>query len=751
MIEAQGKSNFMRFFMLKYVFILFVLFIGISQQGMSEPGIQVRQKNTSLVINDLPSADPQKMQVKRLYPQLRFRKPIFLGEIPDGSKRLFVAQQNGVIYTFDKRKNATSSDRQIFLDIRSQVRHAGEQGLLGVAFDPDYKSNGVFYVHYSCISTNPGSSRISRFTNKNPASNNPSIDSEKVILEVEQPFSNHNGGMIAFGPDKMLYISLGDGGSGGDPQGHGQNTKTLLGNILRIDVRSRPDRGLQYKIPRDNPFFNSGPDGSQTRKEIYAYGLRNVWRFSFDRQHNFLMAADVGQNALEEINVIESGKNYGWNIMEGDRCFFLSPNCDTEGLTFPIATYGRNEGISVTGGYVYYGTKTPDLFGVYLYTDYISGKVWGLKYNGSRATDVFTVVENSGIRVSSFGQDLEGEIYLLDHSGGGLYQLENTTPRESDFPVKLSEIPALLAAGKGQDQTNLGIIPYRPISVLWSDGLTKSRFMALPDLLQMNFTMADGYTFPEKTVLIKNFNLLTDERNPKSEKVIETRLLYKRNGRWHGFSYEWNAEGTDALLLTDDKIKTFNIKDKNGRTKKFKHLYPSRNQCFFCHSPKAKSILGITTPLLNHDFKYPESQITSNQLETLNFIQMFQEGLPQPPEKLPKMPNPYDPKASLQDRARSYLAINCGTCHRPKGPTPARFDLRWETPNEQMGVIGVEPERGDLGISDALLVAKGKPEKSLLYLRMISNEEGVVMPPLGRFQVDKRGSKLIKEWIQNLE
>ncbi|MDA1280663.1 MAG: PQQ-dependent sugar dehydrogenase, partial [Chloroflexi bacterium] len=266
-----------------------------------------------------------------------------------------------------------------FLDISARVSTQGnEEGLLGLAFHPAYASNGYFFVYYSAA--NPRRSVLSRFT----VSANPEIAdpvSETIILEVPQPFSNHNGGSLVFGPDGYLYLGLGDGGSGGDPQGHGQNPTTLLGSIIRIDVDTTSNT-KKYGIPAGNPFATS-PDGpNDPRPEIWAYGLRNPWRFSFDRTSGDLWVGDVGQNAWEEVNVVESGGNYGWNILEGKHCFEPSSNCNPTGTILPITEYSHSGGnCSVTGGHVSRSSAIPELTGVYLYADYCSGRIWGLRTN----------------------------------------------------------------------------------------------------------------------------------------------------------------------------------------------------------------------------------------------------------------------------------------------------------------------------------------------------------------------------------
>ena len=309
--------------------------------------------------------------VENAFPNLTLNKPVGLYHAGDGTNRLFVVEQPGLIRWF--ANDPSESSAQVFLDIDSIVGSGSERGLLGLAFHPEHSENGYFYVNYT---NNSGNTVIARYKVDENNLNQANEDSAFIILEVNQPYSNHNGGQIGFGPDDYLYVSFGDGGSGGDPQVNGQNLQTLLGSIIRIDV-DNPSDGLNYSIPVDNPFLGN----SDARDEIYAYGLRNTWRFSWDSETELLWGADVGQNAWEEINIIESGLNYGWNTMEGDHCFPPSANCDQNNLELPIWEYSHADGCSITGGFVYRGNEMPSLIGQYIYGDYCTGRIWALDYD----------------------------------------------------------------------------------------------------------------------------------------------------------------------------------------------------------------------------------------------------------------------------------------------------------------------------------------------------------------------------------
>jgi glucose/arabinose dehydrogenase len=340
-----------------------------------------------------------------------FNKPLYLTHA--GDNRLFVVEQAGVIQVLEKDGSLTDTP---FLDIRDRVGSTQlEQGLLGLAFPPNYAESGAFFVNYTDMS---GNSHISRFLVDQGDPNRANPDSETILLSYEQPFPNHNGGQLAFGPDGYLYIGIGDGGSANDPFGNGQNPDTLLGTILRLDV---DPSSSSYAIPETNPFV----DNANRLDEIWAWGLRNPWRFSFDRTTGDLFIADVGQNLWEEVNFQPAsspgGENYGWNIMEGIHCF-MNETCDNTGLIMPVFEYSHQEGCSITGGYMYRGSENQDLYGNYFAADFCQGNIWRL-YPDESGTWTSAMVYDSPYVFSSFGEDASGEIYILDHNGGSIYKI----------------------------------------------------------------------------------------------------------------------------------------------------------------------------------------------------------------------------------------------------------------------------------------------------------------------------------------
>lgn len=348
------------------------------------------------------------------FPNLTFNQPVGLYSPKDGTNRLFVVEQLGAIRVFNNSATATSSS--VFLDISSRIVYSGEQGLLGLAFHPNYTSNGYFYVDY--VANNPLRTVISRFTVSPTNPNQTQSDSEFVLLEINQPYSNHKGGQLAFGPDGYLYIGMGDGGSAGDPLGNGQNRAVLLGKILRIDVNT-PSAGRNYTIPPDNPFKGNTLG---YKEEIYAYGFRNPWRFSFDPQTGRLWVGDVGQDREEEIDLVEKGKNYGWNIMEGTLTY---AGGNQTGLELPVWEYDHSQGNAIIGGYVYYGVALTQLLGAYVYGDYGSGRIWALTLNSTDGAATNTLLTDSTLSISSFGVDANGEIYICAFDGK-IYKFNQT-------------------------------------------------------------------------------------------------------------------------------------------------------------------------------------------------------------------------------------------------------------------------------------------------------------------------------------
>ena len=674
------------------------------------------------------------------FPGLNFPAAIFVGAVP-GENRLVAVQQSGFVRVFTDDAAAASST--LLLDVSGRISFSGEKGLLGLAFDPDFVSNRYLYVHQSMAGTSsPGVehvSRISRFT-WDAGTDAVSLGSEKVILEIDQPYVNHNAGMLAFGPDGYLYIALGDGGNGGDPQNTAQTTSNLLGSMLRIDVHPANPADA-YEVPVDNPFVGQ----AGFLPEIYAYGLRNPFRFSFDRGTGRLWVGDVGQRTREEIGIIEAGENHGWRVYEGNLPFDDSSNSlPTSAFTFPVLDYGRSEGRAVIGGYVYRGSRVPSLQGRYLYGDNVTGNIWALDWDAASRTVLANELIANTPGITSFGEDTSGDLHVVT-GGGAIYQfraLTGGTP--TDPPPRLSETGLFTSLATLTPAS--GLIEYELNQPFWSDGTVKRRWIGLPDGERIGFDATGAWSFPTGTVIVKHFEIALTEGDPNSQRRLETRLLVNRDDGWRGFTYRWNSTGTEADLLTGRETETISVALAAGGSADQLYEYPSRTDCLGCHTDVAGFALGVRTRQLNREFPYPAA--TDNQLRSWNNIGLFSADIGAA-DAYAAYPALDDSSVALAARARTYLDVNCAQCHQPGGPAPTSLDLRFDTAIADMGVLDRVPEAGDLGVADARVVAPGERARSVLWLRM-STLDAERMPTLGSHKVDEAALGVIGDWIDSL-
>jgi uncharacterized repeat protein (TIGR03806 family) len=666
------------------------------------------------------------------FQNLTFTSPVLMIQAPGDASKWYVVEQHGIVRTFANVDNTSATTS--FIDISGRVVDGGEAGLLGMAFDPNFASTARVYLSYTAAASGGGvlQSRISRFTMSGAVLN---PGSEEVLLTIAQPYTNHNGGNIAFGPDGFLYAGFGDGGSGGDPENRAQNRTTLLGKMLRIDVSGNG----AYVIPPDNPFVSansarcqSGTSGSTAIcGEIYAYGFRNPWRWSFDRAATSadLWVGDVGQGAWEEVDRVERGGNYGWRFREGAHCFNPSTNCPTTAngapLIDPVGEYGHNLGISITGGYVYRGSAIASLTGRFVFADFGSGRVFTLLPDTSGKLQLQQLLQQ-GVQVSSFGQGNDGELYVVDYQGKLFKLVPGSSTPSNPIKTLLSQTGCFDAANPTQPAAAL--IPYAPNAPFWSDGASKARWMAVPDgkTITVNGTTGD-WDFPSGTVLVKNFAL--------SGNLIETRLFMRHSdtNNWGGYTYRWNSAHTDATLVQGGLVATIGGQD---------WVYPSEAQCLQCHTAAAGGSLGLETRQLNSTFTYPSTGRSANQVDTLEAIGMFTAA----PPRLAVIPDPADTAQALSDRARAYLHTNCSQCHRLNGGTPVNLDLQYSTAIGSTNTCNANPASGDLGISGAKVIAPGDATHSVLYLRM-SRRDANQMPPVASHRVDTDGAALLQQWI----
>ncbi|AEB30280.1 soluble aldose sugar dehydrogenase yliI precursor [Carnobacterium sp. 17-4] len=406
-----------------------VIFVGACAQ--TEDTNQIPSSESNSVVESFPesksessstnetqnsdSFEPLNYELVEAYPNLTFDQPLHYTTANEATNRIFVVERTGKIKVFENDREATEA--KVFVDLTTKIDSSGqEKGLLGLAFHPEFAENGYFYVNY----TTEENTMIARFSADPDTLTEGDLASEEILMEFAQPYPNHNGGHLAFGPEGYLYIATGDGGSSGDPQDNAQDLTKIYGKLLRIDVNSA-NGDKKYSIPEDNPYAGNTANYAE---EIYAYGLRNPWKFSFDEERELLWAADVGQNAMEEINIIEKGQNYGWNIMEGTLQYEASDTGNEEELKEPIWEYDHTLGQSITGGYTYYGQENPSLNGIYIYGDFISGKIWGLWLGEGEQVENKELTDTD-LMISSFGVDEKGELMIVDFNGK-LYKLEET-------------------------------------------------------------------------------------------------------------------------------------------------------------------------------------------------------------------------------------------------------------------------------------------------------------------------------------
>ncbi len=701
-------------------------------------GLDARPSNTTCLAGEAPAQNVS-IAAQRAFPNLTFQFPLGMHQAPGDSSRWFVIEQAGRIRVFQNVPNVSAT--QTFIDISARVRAVGEGGLLGMAFHPNFPANPRVYLSYT--TGNPQFvSRISEFrTTDGGQTLDPA--SEQILLTINQPFTNHNGGHIAFSPvDGHLYIGIGDGGGANDdfpPIGNGQNLQTLLGKMLRIDVNGTQGT-LRYRIPADNPYATNAAcstgAGSQPCAEIYAYGFRNPWKFSFDRVTGDLWVGDVGQDQWEEVNRVVRGGNYGWRCREGANPF--NSNCGpAQNLLDPVAEYSHANGSSVTGGYVYRGNSIPSLVGRYVFGDFgSSGRIWHIP-NTTQPTLRVTTGLDTGIAVVAFGEGVDGELYFINIGSGTLHRIVAGTggggggTGGGTIPSQLSATGCVNPSNATQPAS--GLIPYAPNAPFWSDDASKTRYVALPNGQNITVGSDGDWDFPNGSVLVKNFAI--------GSRLVETRLFMRHtNGNWGGYTYEWNTAGTDATRVVGGK--TVQVAGQSW-------VFPSEAQCFECHTQASGRSLGLETAQLNGNLLYAATNRTANQIVTLNAIGTLSPPITATPASLPSMPDPYGSAGTAAERARAWLHTNCSHCHRPGGGTPTSLDLRYTTSLAQTNACDIAPQAGDLGIANARLIAPGSAARSIVVARS-NRRDAAAMPPLASTRVDTAGVAVLSNWINAL-
>lgn len=630
---------------------------------------------------------------------------------PPAGQHWYVLERSGRVLRF--RDLPDTGQLTEVIDLAAEVDPQGDGGLVALAFHPRFEENGQLFLSYTARGGTVNRSRvIAMSTRDGGATFSPATRRLVFDFDQDNPWRIHLNADMRFGPDGFLYVGFGDGSPMGDPLGRAQNPLDYRGKILRVDV----DGGEPYRIPPDNPFV--GREGAL--EEVYALGLRNPWRFSFDRKSGHLWAGDVGAYTWEEINRIPAGGNLGWSIREGSRCLG-GTQCASVGLVSPVAEYGHDgQAASVVGGFVYHGSAIPSLAGRYLFADYVRGDVWALG-----VSDVPELIARTARRIVSFAEEPNGEPLVIDFSSGEILRLEPAAPASELVAERLSETGCFLASDPRR--TAPGLVPYQVRVPFWSDGADKQRFLALPDGSRATIQPDGRIALPTGSVLVKQFLL--------AGRPVETRLMMKyRDGHWAGYSYAWDLDGREARLAPESAVL---VRDWGGVA----WSYPTRAQCLACHTQDRG--LGLEVAQLDPAWPRGEAQVATS-LSNLKERGLLEGAVPAVP-RLPRV----DGKAPLAQRARAYLHVNCAICHTRDGPTPVDMDLRFNTPLADTRLCGVAPTVGDLGVARAVRLAPGAPQRSVLVLRMRARGRDH-MPPIGPQQTDDDGAALVEAWIRGM-
>lgn len=699
-------------------------------------GLQKRVLWTASTIRGTPDPPPP-YQVVVAFPHLKFKQPIEITGAP-GLDRLFVAEASGQVYSYPNKPRAEKTD--LCLDLVEKEPRT----IYGMTFHPKFEENRYVFVCYTLgglfANVGPEGTRVSRF--RMAELDPPRIDPKTEKILITWRAGGHNGGCVKFGPDGYLYISTGDGPAAQPDGDHtGQDLTDLRASILRIDV-NHPDKGRAYGIPADNPFVKL----AGARPEVWAYGFRNPWRMSFDPFTGDLLVGDVGWELWEWIVRAEPGGNYGWSVMEGR--FPVNPDRKRGPTPIlpPLKDHDHSEAVSITGGIVYRGNRLPELTGAYIYGDFGTTKIWGLRYEKNEIT-WFQELMTSKLKISSFGEDNAGELYILDYeTTKQIYRLVRNpaSGKKSSFPRKLSETGIFSSLESGEPAP--GVIPYSIRASLWSDHVVAERFLALPGDSRIGFRPDQPWTFPRGAVLVKTLSVDLRHGDPSSRRRLETQILHFEENTWRPYSYVWNEDQSDATLLeTKGMARYLSVEDPAvpGGVRKQRWYFAGRDQCYLCHRGQT---IGVGAAQWNRDHAY--GAITDNQFRTLAHIGVFDNPPPEP-DLLARLTGPRDSSADLDDRVRAYLDVQCAHCHRPNAGGNTSISLGHDRSLQNTGTVNVHPIHGAFGIADARLIVPGDPYRSLLFYRMATQGHGR-MPRLGSYLVDEEFLGLIHDWIVSL-
>lgn len=728
------------------------------------------------------SPDPPKPFVaRRIYGDVAFNKPTEL-EYDPVSKCWLLLEQWGKLFAL--RHDDPGAKPVLCADLKAKYQDLDY--LYGLALHPHYAENHLVYLCYTRGADIDDATRVSRFQMKRDATSGlPVLDvaSEEVIFTWRS--GGHNGANLQFGPDDMLYISTGDAASPSppDPRNTGQDVSDLLSSILRIDV-DHSDPGCAYAIPKDNPFVGQMVDSAEhkpkpARGEVWAYGLRNPWKMSFDRATGRLWCADVGWELWESVDLIERGGNYGWSSMEASQPVRADAPKPPTPIRPPVVAHSHDEAASITGGYVYHGKKFPELEGAYIYGDWATGKIWALWYDGKQVTRHEEIADTHH-KIVTFGQAPDGEIIYADYNdAAGLYALErNSAEKTEKFPTKLSETGLFVPKKHSWLEPEKGVYTFGINEPMWADaGVVMNLHIALPGMGGIRTNVKTGapkdgvtpvtYTveWPKDSVLVQTYSyykedLGLNQPNPvQTSKFIETQILHYDGVDWNAYSYRWNEDDSDAELVpAAGEERTVHA----GAAWKKQWRFHSRAECIRCHNSWTGYALAfqplqlVGVPRFNAPPRDPGARLLdqtdifqSLQLLDSHFLEQTNQRLVDTRSPAINFENSFFFQQS-QLRARSYLHANCSHCHRQNAGGAVNMMLNTELLLPQTRTVGVTPQQGGLGLRNPKLIDPGNPWNSVICVRMAKPGAGH-MPLVGLHDVDVEGLRAIEDWIAQMD
>lgn len=764
---------------------------------------------TSRIVGS-PDPPPPYQQTRR-YPNLKFDQPLYIERDPC-LQRLWVIERGARVYSFPDQQDVMNAD--LFVDLKDAFpkltpheEASGVSTAYGLAFHPQFPDVPFCWLTYTLQAAErrahlDDGTRLSRFRVEFDDNGVPRCDvgSERVLLSWLE--GGHNGACLRFGPDGYLYVSTGDGEvpNPPDPRRAGQDVTNLLSSVLRIDVNPNDD-GPLYRIPEDNPFVqpptganpgttpDSAADGivdaftaAEALPEIFAYGFRNPWKMNFGPDGQ-LWVGDVGWEMYEMVYNVKSGGNYGWSITEGPQPVIPSGKRGPTPIRPAAVAYTHTEGASVTGGFVYQGSRLPELRGKYVFGDYETRRIWSAKITPSANSadfgcDILTELTDlvaPSVRIVAFGEDTAGELLLLHFDEGTIYGLDpnESAGQPSDFPQRLSQTG--LFADPATQQPSAGVLPFDVNVPMWNDGAAAERFVAVPSadpinvlpgaVRRQNSILRESMQFPTNSVLTRTVSLNDDSGRTVR---LETQVLHFNGNVWNPYTYVWSPDQTDAELAPRDgqilqlaKYGTFADRD----------TWPvhSRSECLRCHNSWVGGPLAFSLPQLNRSAGQhragddrtgnaeddpSESTPNKNQLAWFQQTGLLTGAVPADLTKADTAAAPLksldDVTASIDDRARSWLSVNCAHCHQNGAGGTATIDLRREASSEDMKVVGATPVQGTFLIPNAAIVAAGHPAQSVLLYRISCTGRGR-MPHIGSHRVDTSAVNVLRQWIASLE